>query len=59
MYKFSYEDDKSYIECGILNECGLDELLTQFEGFLRASGFSPKGKLDFVEDFVEDNEGDV
>ena len=51
----SYDDDSDNreheAEVSIEGPCiTLEEILTQFEHFIKACGYHPKGQLEFIED---------
>lgn len=52
MITFTYQYDKTSpkVVVRLHSDSTLDEVLTQFEGFLKAAGYSFDGELDFIEE---------
>lgn len=52
MIQFTYQYDKSSpkVTVRLPSDSGLADVLQQFEGFLKAAGYSFDGQLDFIEE---------
>jgi len=52
MLRFEYQFDENYpkVLVEMSSESNLSDIVQQFEGFLKAAGYSFAGHLDFIDD---------